>query len=210
MVKVSKTIRLVLILLLIPIIPFAVLGWWFEPWIASFSQSLTAGWSVAAAVVGLLAVDIFLPIPSSVVSTVAGQQLGIFAGSLFSMVGMTIGNFAGFVLAAKWGRRLAERFSDKDSLERMDLWHQRYSTTFQILSRPLPIFSEAAVLFCGMNRVPLRKFLPPVLMCNAALSVAYAALGKYSSSQSWFPAALVLAAGAPLLVAEAVRRRTRE
>ncbi len=207
MVKVSKTFRLVLILLLIPIIPFAVLGWWFEPWIASFSQSLTDTWSVAAAVVALLAVDIFLPVPSSVVSTVAGQQLGILAGSFFSMVGMTIGSLAGFLLAAKWGRRLAERYSDEDSLRRMDSWHQRYSTTFLILSRPLPIFAEAAVLFCGMNRVPLRKFLPPVLICNSALSVAYAALGKYSASQSWFPAALVLAAGAPLLVAELVRRR---
>ena len=205
--QISKTIRLLLIVLLVPVVPFAVFGWWLEPQLATYSESLTTTQSVTVAVVTLLAADIFLPIPSSVVCTVAGQQLGLALGTASSAIGLTLGNLIGFGVARRWGRKMAIRYAGEESLRKMDDWQSAYGTTFLVLSRPLPIFAEAAVLLSGMNRLAFSRFFPPVAACNVALCAAYAALGMYSSSHQWFPAALVIAAGLPLLLAESARRR---
>ena len=204
--KILQPLLLLSVVLLVPVIPFALLGWWLEPAIEQFASRLPASPWGGCLVTAILATDIFLPVPSSVVSTIAGRQLGVVTGTVSSWLGMVAGSVLGFSLAKCWGRSLAARFTTAEQLDQMEIWHQRYGIWTLVVTRPLPVLAEAAVLLCGIHRLPWRQFLPPILVCHLALAYAYAALGKFSYEHSWFVPALVLAAGLPLGLAEVVRR----
>ena len=62
-----------------------VLGFSFEPWARAWMAD--AGLSGAAVVVGLLAVDIFIPVPSSIVMILSGAAFGVAWGSLLAFIG---------------------------------------------------------------------------------------------------------------------------
>src|SRR5687767_2292443 len=64
--------------------------------------------AVTAVVVGLLATDVFLPVPSSVVATLSGYQLGSAWGTLAAWAGMSLGAVIGFSLARWLGPRFVE------------------------------------------------------------------------------------------------------
>jgi hypothetical protein len=78
-------------LLLFVLVPFALVGSWFEALATDAVRSSAPHWLLAAAIVVLLALDIVLPVPSSVVSTAAGAALGFWPGLAASALGMTAG-----------------------------------------------------------------------------------------------------------------------
>ena len=63
------------ILIAIVLLPFVLFGEQFEEFGKQITQSDTSRWLVAGAVFSLLALDVFLPVPSSIVSTGAGVLL---------------------------------------------------------------------------------------------------------------------------------------
>ncbi len=77
----QKYLLPITVLLAIPAVPFLLYGDFFETelphamreWLRGEPDSV----SVAVAVVGLLSVDVFLPVPSSVVCSLAGSFLGL-------------------------------------------------------------------------------------------------------------------------------------
>ena len=101
-----RPILIVCLALLVPIIPFLGFGPWLEDLVAAWLDPPPPSGVLAALVVGLLASDILLPIPSSVVSTAAGAQLGIVVAVAASWIGMT----AGAAWASRWPGALAVRW----------------------------------------------------------------------------------------------------
>src|SRR4051794_8136916 len=57
-------------------------------------------WALASLVVGLLAADVFLPIPSSLVATGAGALLGYTLGFSAIWIGLTLGCVLGYWFGA--------------------------------------------------------------------------------------------------------------
>src|SRR5687768_8096134 len=68
-----------------------------------------AGAGGAAAVIALLAVDILLPIPSSLVMILSGAAFGVVGGSAIALVGSIGGEWLGFELVRRYGRRASAR-----------------------------------------------------------------------------------------------------
>ena len=68
--------------LLVPVLPFLLFGGQFDDWLRGLEEDPPSATATAALVVGLLAGDILLPIPSSVISTLSGWQLGWWRGTL--------------------------------------------------------------------------------------------------------------------------------
>ena len=66
-------------------------------WLAAGNAS---GWATAGAIGALLALDVFLPVPSSIVSTGAGVLLGFWTGAAVIWIGMTLGCVIGYVFGA--------------------------------------------------------------------------------------------------------------
>ena len=75
---------------------------------SSMARAGTGGGAIA--VVTLLAADLFLPIPSSLIMVLSGAVFGVLWGSLFSLVGSIGGEWLGFELVRRCGRRASRRW----------------------------------------------------------------------------------------------------
>ena len=202
----AEAALLLTLLFAIPVLPFLWLG-------ASFEQSLLDALRqprppsvVAMWVTGLLAADMFLPVPSSAVITYAGGVLGVIGGTVASWVGLSLGAIGGFGLARLFGEPLARRFSEADDVARMSDFARRHGPTALVLTRALPILAEACVLMLGAGRLSWRRFLPPMLASNAILALTYAACGAYFRDSNAFPVAIIASGAIPLIAALMIRR----
>jgi len=200
-----------IVVLAIPIVPFVLFGqervdaqlrkWREEPPPAAF---------VSAAVIGLLASDIFLPIPSSAVSTLAGWQLGAVGGALVAWTGMSLGAAIGFALAKRFGGPAVAWLTRAEDLDRTRRLAERFGPALLILGRGVPVLAEATVLLVGMHGLSWRRFLPPVLLANLGLAIAYAAFGEIAGRHQWLPLALGVSIALPVLMVAAFRLAAKD
>lgn len=199
-------IALLALVLLIPVVPFLLFHQQIDVQIQDWlrqgpTPSMLIGW-----LVGLLATDVFLPVPSSLVSTAAGAQLGWPVATLATWIGMNLGAVVGYVAGRSCGS-LAQRLADPHDLEQMNRLANQHGAWLLVLTRALPLLAEATVLLMGINRLPWRRFLPPVVLSNLGVAIAYSALGHVSTENEWLPFALAVSVAIPLLVTLLVRRR---
>lgn len=197
------------VLFAIPIVPFLWLGESFEAGLLKSLSEPSSRGVVASWVIGLLAADMFLPVPSSAVITYAGGTLGLFTGTMTAWVGLSLGAAGGFGLARLFGESIARRFSESEDVERMSRFTQRHGATALVLTRALPILAEACVLMLGAGRLSWRQFLLPMLASNLLLSLTYAACGAFFKGSNAFPVAIVASGAVPLIAAILIRRSWR-
>lgn len=207
--RLLKPLLLVTFVLVLPIALLATHGEAFAAALERWQTDPPSRLALAAAVVGILASDVVLAVPSGPVSTLAGGELGILLGASASALGMTLGAAIAFALARRWGRPLAERLASPASLAEAEEACRRHGSWMLALARPLPVVAEASVLVVGGLGLSWRAFLAPVIVANVALSVAYAALGSYSVTAGWLPLAVAVSVALPLALAVAWRRRLR-
>ncbi len=203
-----RLLLLLALVLLVPILPFLLVEEPLQRGTAYLVEHPPSSQIVFWTVIGLLGTDVLLPVPSSLVSTLAGSQLPVGVAVLASWIGMNLGAAFGFVLARQLGRPLAERWSSPGDLRQTEDLCQRYGSFFLVLTRALPILAEAAVLLVGLHRMSWRQFLPPIILSNLGIAVAYSLLGSYSADHHWLPAALAISVALPLLLTMTVRQRS--
>lgn len=196
-----RTLPLMCGVLLVPIIPFLFFGQRIEDWLRGMAENPPSDLAVAAWVIGLLSTDILLPIPSSVISTMCGWQLGWWRGTIVTWLGMTIGAIIGFAMARRWGRPLALWFSKEEDLQRVQDLNQRFGPLILAITRAMPVFAEASVLISGIHGMSWRQFMPVILLSNLGVALAYSAFGDFAEKYQWLPLALGVAVAVPILVA---------
>lgn len=201
-----RTLPLMCVVLLVPVLPFLLFGEQFEAWLRGFADRSHSDLLTASLIIGLLATDILLPVPSSVISTLSGWQLGWWQGTLATWIGMNLGAVIGFALARKCGRPVALWFSKEQDLERMRELSERYGPLVLVLTRAVPVFAEASVLMVGIHRISWRSFLPAIVLSNLGIALAYAAFGDYAEKNQWLPLALGVSIAIPVLMAAAAGR----
>lgn len=178
------------------IVPFIL---WEEP-IEAFFQDFGAlegqvRWLSAAILFGALALDIFLPVPSSLVSTLFGMLLGVGWGWLGSFLAMNVSAAIGYWLGAR-GSSLARRaLGEAESALLTDFFARRGPMALVAL-RAVPVLAEASCLFAGMARAPVGKSALALLLGNAAVSLMYALVGAWGREVD----AMLPAFGASLLL----------
>lgn len=160
----KRRLLLVIILaLLVPVIPFAIIGELpGERWLSAYdSHALTFG----MAGMGLLASDVLLPIPSSIIGTLLGARLGMFHGWLWAWSGMMLGSLIGYGI----GRLIPDKFTG--SLP------QTPAILVLFFSRPVPVLAEAMTLTAGVAHTPFTDFLIATGLGNAVYAAALAGNG---------------------------------
>jgi uncharacterized membrane protein YdjX (TVP38/TMEM64 family) len=195
-------ISIIVLALAVPVIPFLAFGAQLEAWLDETVHQVVNPTVAALLAVGLLSTDVLLPIPSSVLSTLGGEVLGFTLGTAASFAGLMIGAVVGFGLARSLGRPLAVRLAGADDIEQIDRLSERMGVTVLIVTRPVPIFAEAAVLFFGATRLSWRRFLLPVALANLTIAAAYSALGNWIHLEL----ALILSIVVPVLATSLARR----
>lgn len=196
------------LVLLVPIVPFVLFAWFNPGWeerVARWGESSESKLWTAAVIIGLLASDIFLLIPSSVLCTAAGWQFGVALGTLIAWTGMSLGAVIGFALAKKIGRPLVSWLTTPAELARAGELTQQLGPWLLVVARGIPVVAEASVLFVGLHQMPWRTFLPPVLFSNLVLALAYAAFGRVAEQFHLLPLAIGVSILAPVLMIVAFR-----
>lgn len=178
------------------IVPFIL---WEEP-IEAFFQDFgalegQARWLSAAILFGALALDIFLPVPSSLVSTLFGMLLGVGWGWLGSFLAMNVSAAIGYWLGAR-GSALARRALGEAESALLTEFFARRGPMALVALRAVPVLAEASCLFAGMARAPVGKSALALLLGNAAVSLMYALVGAWGREVD----AMLPAFGASLLL----------
>lgn len=201
-----RTLPLMCVVLLVPVLPFVFFGGQMEAWLHRVREQPPSPLVTASLVIGLLSTDILLPIPSSVISTMGGWQLGWWRGTLATWAGMTLGATIGFSLARRWGQPFALWFTKRDDLEQMHVLSNRFGPALLMITRAMPVFAEAAVLLAGIHQLSWRKFLPAMVLSNFGIALAYSCFGDYAERHEWLPLALGIAIALPVVGAAAGQR----
>lgn len=198
---------LVAAVLAIPIIPFLLFGEHVEAAVERWLMPPPSGSTIFLFVVMLLATDVFLPVPSSLVSTLAGTQLSIPLATLASWLGLSLGACLGFGVARALGRPLAARLAGAEDIARMERLSDRFGPRLLVLFRALPVLAEASVLLFGATRLSWTRFFVPVALANLGIAGAYSVLGHYGRTQNLTLYVLAASIAIPLLAATMVRWR---
>jgi len=179
------------------LIPFMLWGAQIEAWTEDFLESASGHSTLIAVVLGaLLASDIVTPVPNSLIATAAGLFLGFVRGTLTSTIGMGVSCVVGYWLGVKFGRPMADKLVGEPELKRLEKLTDRFGYWAIAMSRAVPVLAEAAVLFAGMSRMPMRRFLLVSTLSCLGLSAVYSAAGAFSAKLDSF----VLAFCASILV----------
>ncbi len=188
--RVERTIRwiaLIAFVLALIIVPFLFFAEQIENWTVTFKQSAASHPLVTAAILFLLlASDILLPIPSSIVSTSAGYLLGFVGGTLASLAGMTFSCIAGYWVGLRFGRPVAERLVGEGELARMERINEKFGNWVIVVARAVPVLAEASVLFAGVGRMPASRFFMISTLSNLGVSMVYAAVGRLDDASFSF------------------------
>ncbi|MEX2175511.1 MAG: VTT domain-containing protein [Pirellulaceae bacterium] len=198
-----------IVILAVPIVPFLLFGAEVDAWLDAWRHDPHAWPRVAAVVVVLLATDVFLPIPSSLVCTLAGSQLGIWGGTAAAWLGMSAGATIGFAIARRFGTRLVGWMTRPSDLVRAGHLVDRYGPLLLVVGRGVPVMAEATVLLFASHGLSWRRFLPPVLLSNLGLALAYSLFGELAQQYHSLPLALAVAVALPVLMVAAFRTWTR-
>jgi membrane protein DedA with SNARE-associated domain len=155
--------------------------------------------AAAAAVFSLLAFDVFLPVPSSIVSTGAGVLLGFGTGATTVWLGMVAGCALGYAVGAR-GAGAAQKLVGAQGIERAAVLMGKYGDLAIVLCRPVPVLAEASVVFAGLVRAPFARFAVLTGVSNLGIALGYAAFGAYSMRVDSFLVAFVGALLLPALL----------
>lgn len=193
------------LLLVAILVPFALLDrevtMWSLRWV---SREAGAPW-IFVAVVALLAADVVLPVPSSLVSTAAGASLGFALGSVASIAGMTLCAQAGYLVGRRFGVPIVGRIVSSEALTMASERLEGRATTALIMMRAVPVLAEASVLMAGVLRVDPVRFFVTTFLANIGISVAYCAVGALALEWNSFLAAFAGAIAVPAAAIGAVR-----
>lgn len=175
-----RMVAAVVVLCVLVMTPFFL---WEEP-MTRFSEGWVstdgASAAVAAMVVLLLSVDLFLPVPSSLVGVSAGALFGVALGAALVFIGLS----ACAALAYGLGRALdaarLSRFMSESDRRRTRRFYRRHGLAALALARPVPVLSEVSIILAGMSGLPPRQVMLYVLPANAGVALVYALVGHYT------------------------------
>jgi uncharacterized membrane protein YdjX (TVP38/TMEM64 family) len=173
------------ILIAIVLVPFLLFEKQFEQLATWLAQGNASGWATAAAIGALLALDVFLPVPSSIVSTGAGVLLGFWPGAAVIWIGMSLGCLSGYIFGA-YAAVPARRLVGADGLSRAGKVMDQYGPWAIVICRPIPVLAESSIVFAGLVRSPLGPFLWLTALADLGISIAYAAVGAFSMQAGSF------------------------
>ena len=146
---------------------------------------------LVAAVILSLTLDVFLPVPSSLVMLFAGATLGPLAGGVAIWVGLTAGCLLGYAAGAWAGTPAFRWWLGPDALEDARLRVRRFGTVPLIATRPVPVLAEAATLLAGATGYPLGRFALVVALSNGIIAALYAALARVAPETHFFLFAMI-------------------
>jgi uncharacterized membrane protein YdjX (TVP38/TMEM64 family) len=189
------------------LVPFFIWGEWWEA-IFTYEGSIrwleTCGPWAWVAGIGLLASDLVLPVPGTVVMAAMGWIYGWLVGGLVNAAGSVLAGLLGYGLCRLAGERAARWLLGEADLRRAHLVFDRAGPWAVVLSRWLPVFPEVVACLAGLLGMPFRVFFPALLAGSLPLAFLFAWVGSIGYRHPGV--ALALSAVIPALLWLVARR----
>lgn len=211
----KRLFLLFLVLALLVLIPFLIWGEDIETTMSIENTVETlqglGGWAWAVGI-GLLWIDLFLPILGTVVMSALGLIYGPVIGALIALVGSLAAGLTAYGLARILGRKAALWLvGEKGLAEGERLFQGNPGGWLIALSRWMPILPEVMACMAGLSRMSFPRFLAALIAGSLPLCVVFAWIGsRGEDSPVW---TLILSAGLPpilwLLFDQLIRRLSR-
>lgn len=136
---------------------------------------------LAATVVALLFLDLFVAVPTLTITILAGFFLGFPAGAAAAFTGMSLAALSGYGIARIWGER-ATSFLLRNPKDRLDMAEafSRNGPAMIMLSRAAPIVPEVTACMAGATRMPFARYLGYFSLST----LPYVAIASYAGSIS--------------------------
>jgi uncharacterized membrane protein YdjX (TVP38/TMEM64 family) len=184
------------------LLPLAVVGGRVDPWTTAAFDATSGPLALSGLVVALLALDTFLPVPSSILATVAGQRLGFVGATVAISIGLCLGSAVGYLVGSAAGSAPLERLVGPAQLERARaLVTTRPGALALAVTRAVPVLSESVMLLSGAARTPPARTAAVCVLANTGLAMAYAGLGSAADGAAAFPLTVAGSVGLPAAAA---------
>jgi uncharacterized membrane protein YdjX (TVP38/TMEM64 family) len=144
--------------------------------------------------IGLIVVDLVVPVPTPAIMTALGLIYGPFVGGALASFGSFIAALIGYTLCRAIGPRAASWIAGKEEIERMSGFFDKYGLWAIALSRWAPALPEVLACLAGLSRMSFWRFSLGNLIGSAAVGFAYAGFGASGADNpaAAFGAAILL------------------
>ncbi len=130
---------------------------------------------------GFLTLDIFLPVPSSLIMILNGKFLGVWAGTLLSLSSGLMSSAIGFYLGKKVNAYLDKLFAKREK-DASNWLFRKFGNLAITVSKALPILSEAISVVAGTTSTKFKVFLFYSFIGHLTVSGVYAFVGNFSTA----------------------------
>ncbi len=176
-------------------------GWTDEARVSRMIEAVRSGtggrMAAAALIAGLLALDLVLPTPSSILMTLSGAVLGIATGTFVSMGGAMASALLGYGLCRRYGREWFRRTVGGSEAVRVEAWVRRHGAWAIIVSRSVPMLTELVSCAAGLTGMPPATFVALSAAGTLPICAVYAWAGAQSADPLGLRWAVVLAFALP-------------
>lgn len=155
------------------------------------------GWIAAIIGGGLLLVDVFIPIPSSVIMIAHGAIFGIPGGFLLSFFASVGGAMIGWWVGNR-GSKWMDRVVSPSEKAQAYAFIERYGLLAIIISRLIPIIAETVAIMSGTTHLGWKKVLLATSIGAIPPALIYAIAGEATddfASGFLVTAAVIILAG---------------
>ena len=178
--SIARLALLVLIILLVFTIPALVFGDYFDLMFdddraLAFVRS-QGSWGGAIGV-GLIMVDLIIPIPSPAIMAALGLIYGPISGGLLASIGSFSAATLGYLLCRMIGPRAASWIAGLEQIERLSAFFKRHGLWAIALSRWMPAVPEVLACLAGLTRMAFVRFAIGNFIGSAAVGFGYAYFG---------------------------------
>ncbi len=158
---------------------------------------------VAIAVIFLLIIDVFLPIPSSLIMIANGATFGLIGGAIISIIGGTGAALVGYFVGKLGKSKVKKWISDKE-LDKGHRFTKRWGSLAVIISRPIPIIAETVAIVAGICGIRFFKMILFSFLGVLPMAFIYAWAGAYliSDPLGILPMSITLGIGILFILAE--------
>ncbi len=134
-------------------------------------------WAWAAGIL-LLAGDLVLPVPGTIVISALGYIYGAFLGGVVAAAGLTVAGMLGYGLGRLFGERFARRWLGDLDFEKGKLLFAKGGGWVVALSRALPVLPEVVSCTAGLVRMPFKRFMTALACGSVPMGFLFAAIGQ--------------------------------
>ncbi|OIN58284.1 TVP38/TMEM64 family protein [Arsenicibacter rosenii] len=131
--------------------------------------------------IGLLSLDVVLPIPSSLLLLGNGMLFGWFSGMLVSLTGVMASSILGFYLGRSSRQYINRRLSPETQL-RVQAFCRQYGVIAIVISRPIPLLSETISLWAGISGVSFSGMVIYSLLGHLPACLLFALAGAFATN----------------------------